>query len=96
MRKWSTSLSILKLWLKVVTFKGNPHPCTINLVCDNIFQIDCGYQNSKSHDQNDEIINPFNLLGSIFKSIFKACGSCYFSINTGLSKKEKAISNSLM
>ena len=32
----------------------------ITLICEVIFQFFCSYQNSVSHDQNDEIKHPFN------------------------------------
>lgn len=67
-----------ELWFEVLTFKNNSHSSTINLICDIISQIGCGYQNSKSHDRNDEIMNLINFLGTIHKTVFKACGSCYF------------------
>ena len=31
-----------------------------NLICEVIFQVFYSYQNSVSHDQNDEIKHPFN------------------------------------
>ena len=68
-----------------------------------IFEFDllghiCSYQNLVSHDQNDEISNPRNWRGSNSEAIFKACGCCYFSINTGKRKrtKEKTIIDSLL
>ena len=48
-------------------------------------EICCYYQNSELHGQNDETNNPHNLC----EPIFKECGNCYFSINTGLLTKEK-------
>lgn len=78
MRKHITFLSILNCDFEVLTFKNNSHSSTINLICDIISQIGCGYQNSKSHDRNDEIMNLINFLGTIHKTVFKACGSCYF------------------
>ena len=47
-----------------------PNNAELNLICDDTFQIYCNYQDSES-----ETGNHFNLLGTISKPLFKACGS---------------------
>ena len=50
--------------------KRIPNNAELNLICDDTFQIYCNYQDSES-----ETGNHFNLLGTISKPLFKACGS---------------------
>ena len=59
------------------------------------FKSAANIKNSDSHDQNDEISNPLKLPWTICESIFKACGSCYYSKYTSLLAMEKAIIVSL-